>query len=161
MPQLNRLFVYGTLKRGEPNYNFMTSGENGTAKFVGPATTVQKFPLVIASKYNVPFLLHKEGTGHNIAGEVFDVDNSLLSTLDELEGHPHFYTRVKYDVVIDHEDIKNNGTQTTENCWIYLLKTFNASMLNLTYMSNYSAYGPHGLEYVKSENLTSIDDIDL
>ncbi|GAB6019341.1 hypothetical protein CHUAL_000933 [Chamberlinius hualienensis] len=154
----NRLFVYGTLKRGEPNYKFMTDGEKGKAVFIGPATTNQKWPLIIASKYNIPFLLYKEGTGNFIEGEVFDVDNALLSTLDALEGHPHFYERLQYDVTIKPEDA--NATESVHKCWIYILKTFKPSLLNREYYANYSAFGSHGLEYVTSENLNSADDID-
>ena len=53
------VFVYGTLKKGEPNHSFMSS-----STFVSEATTCEKFPLVIASKFNIPFLLNKPGVGH-------------------------------------------------------------------------------------------------
>jgi len=52
------VFTYGTLKRTEPNHHYMEKAE-----FVFEATTIQKFPLVIASKYNIPFALYKPGYG--------------------------------------------------------------------------------------------------
>jgi gamma-glutamylaminecyclotransferase len=33
------VFVYGTLKRGEPNHGWMTDPENGTHSFVGEGST--------------------------------------------------------------------------------------------------------------------------
>ena len=61
---LQRVFVYGTLKRGEPNHYLISNSENGYAKFLGLGKTLKKYPLVIATKYNIPFLLKKVGIGH-------------------------------------------------------------------------------------------------
>ena len=60
-------------------------------KFITAAQTVIKYPLVIASKYNIPFLLDHPGFGHLIQGEVYEVDDLLLQILDDFEGHPEFY----------------------------------------------------------------------
>ena len=60
-------------------------------KFITSAQTVIKYPLVIASKYNIPFLLDHPGFGHLIQGEVYEVDDLLLQILDDFEGHPEFY----------------------------------------------------------------------
>ena len=56
--QLHVVFVYGTLKKNEPNHHYLS-----TATFKYQANAVDKFPLVIASKYNIPFLLDKPGEG--------------------------------------------------------------------------------------------------
>ena len=58
------LMVYGTLKKGQPNGFEMTDLKTGRADFVGRVRSIQSFPMVIASKYNIPCLLPKEGTGH-------------------------------------------------------------------------------------------------
>lgn len=58
------VFVYGTLKKGEPNHNVMTDPNTGIHEFVGVGHTVEKFPLIIASKFNIPFLLNDAGKGH-------------------------------------------------------------------------------------------------
>jgi len=63
----HKVFVYGTLKRNEPNYDLITNKENGEATFLGAAVTTEKYPLVIASRYNIPFVLDKAGTG-NVSG---------------------------------------------------------------------------------------------
>ncbi len=57
---LTKVFFYGTLKRNEPNYEYVVEKN---AKFVGEATTVSKFPLIVATNINLPFLLDKEGYG--------------------------------------------------------------------------------------------------
>ena len=54
------VFVYGTLKKNEPNHDMYLS----TSKFVTAANSIQKFPLVIASKYNVPFAIDQAGLGN-------------------------------------------------------------------------------------------------
>ena len=60
---LYRIFVYGTLKRGQPNHHVLTNERNGLAKWLGPARLVNKHPLVVAGRYNMPVLLDKEGEG--------------------------------------------------------------------------------------------------
>ena len=51
------VFVYGTLKTGEPNHYWFEDKSHGYSCLVGQAETVDKFPLVIATKYNLPMLL--------------------------------------------------------------------------------------------------------
>jgi len=60
---LHRVFVYGTLKRGEPNHGIIKDTANGHAKFLGFGRTTIPYPLLIATKYNIPFLLKKPNTG--------------------------------------------------------------------------------------------------
>lgn len=62
--KMEPVFVYGTLKRNQPNNYHLNDSKNGCAIFKSPANTLQKYPLVISTKYNIPFLLLKEGTGH-------------------------------------------------------------------------------------------------
>lgn len=57
------IFVYGTLKKGQPNYFRLQDSKFGVASFLGEAKLAKKYPMVIASKYNIPFLLAKEGDG--------------------------------------------------------------------------------------------------
>ena len=55
--------MYGTLKRGQPNYFRLLESLNGVAKFMGEAKLTKKYPLVVASRRNVPLLLDREGEG--------------------------------------------------------------------------------------------------
>ena len=38
--------------------------QNGKATLLATAETVNKYPLVVTTKFNIPFLLAAEGTGH-------------------------------------------------------------------------------------------------
>lgn len=90
---LKRVFVYGTLKKGEPNHHWLTNRENGVARFVARGSTVVKFPLVIGTRYNIPFLLAKPGVGNHIQGEIYEVDDNMFGQLDVLEDYPRYYDR--------------------------------------------------------------------
>lgn len=64
MSQLYQVFVYGTLKTGQPNNHVMHTLANGEAKLIGTGRTVSRYPLVISSQYNIPFLLYRPDHGH-------------------------------------------------------------------------------------------------
>ena len=71
-----RLFVYGSLKRGQPNH-----GELGEARFLGSARTAPSFALREIAGY--PALVSGDRA---IAGELFEISLDALPTLDEFEG---------------------------------------------------------------------------
>lgn len=98
LKRLTKVFVYGTLKKGEPNHHWLTAEKNGVAKYVGGGTSLIKLPLVVATKYNIPFLLNVPGSGHRISGEVYEVDDQMLLNLDDLEDYPKLYKRVSVDI---------------------------------------------------------------
>lgn len=98
---ITKVFVYGTLKKGEPNHHWLTEVKNGVAKLIGSGTSEKKFPLLIATKYNIPFLLNKVGTGHCIKGEIYEVDGQMLLNLDDLEDYPKLYDRIQINVKTD------------------------------------------------------------
>jgi len=57
---LTKVFVYGTLKKNQPNYHVLTSRN---AQFVDEALTIEKWPLIIGASTNLPFLLYRKGVG--------------------------------------------------------------------------------------------------
>jgi len=60
----HRVFLYGTLKQGQPNHlNLYSPTIGGRLKFVGRARSTQAFPLVVATRWNIPFLLYEPGKG--------------------------------------------------------------------------------------------------
>ena len=63
------VFVYGTLKSGEPNHHVLQDPSNGKKELVGVGETASKYPLVVASRYNIPYLLDAAGTGLNVKGK--------------------------------------------------------------------------------------------
>mmetsp|Transcript_15813 Transcript_15813/g.45079 ORF Transcript_15813/g.45079 Transcript_15813/m.45079 type:complete len:323 (+) Transcript_15813:87-1055(+) len=117
------LFVYGTLKRGLTNYDrYLAVAEaNGKAAFVGEGTLTVRLPMVLRPKdmpptTQAPILMDKEGTGHHIPGEVFEVDRSTLEAMDILErvGLPNGYVRRAMDVRL------KGGEERIVSCMTYL-----------------------------------------
>lgn len=90
---LFKVFVYGTLKKSLPNHYWLKDPENGYAKYQCDGKTITKFPLIIATKYNIPFLLNVPETGNNINGEIYLINESMLHNLDKLEDYPQLYDR--------------------------------------------------------------------
>eukprot|EP00871_Galdieria_phlegrea_P002356 jgi/Galph1/3120/GphlegSOOS_G1790.1 len=101
------VFSYGTLKRGFPNSSFM----KGT--FQGEAITVDRFPLVVGTSMNVPFLLPFPKTGNQVKGEVYDVTEEELEFLDDFEAvNQGLYYR---DIV----KLNMLDRDSLVNCWAY------------------------------------------
>lgn len=95
-------FVYGTLKRGFGNYWLMEELLAGAhAHFLGLACTRRRFPLV-CGPFQVPFLLPSPSpSGHNVHGELYEVDAFAISRLDDLEGVTHgHYERRAIDIFL-------------------------------------------------------------
>lgn len=76
----HRVFVYGTLKRGFPNHGLMRA-----ATFVDTGLTVERYPMIIQGRGFSPVMLPEAGQGHRIVGEIWEVDDTQLAALDELE----------------------------------------------------------------------------
>lgn len=91
--KLIKVFVYGTLKNGQPNHHWLTTPSNGYAKFLCLGRTIEKLPLVIGTRYNIPFLLNRINFGHRISGEIYEVDEQSFANLDILEDYPKWYGR--------------------------------------------------------------------
>ena len=139
--ELHKVFVYGTLKQNQPNHYMLQNGGPDLedfkssknqifqpAQFICKAKTTEKYPLVIASKFNIPYLLDKPGTGHQIQGEIYQIDDLLLKILDDFEGHPNYYLRRK-------ESVMHNLSK--EKCWTYFLPKFKVELLELQFLSDY------------------------
>lgn len=152
--QMTKIFVYGTLKKGQPNYPRMLDSANGKASFLGRASTIDKFPLVIAGKYNIPFLLNIPGQGHHVQGEVYSVDDQMLAFLDRFESTPDMYQRTLVKLKVEEWVEEAGGAQTpgsTMEAFVYSTTTYKPEWVQLPSFENYDAYGDHGLEYVTRE----------
>lgn len=65
------VFVYGTLKKGQPNNFLLNDKTKGIAMFLGKAKLIDKYPLVVVARLvatdvtytNAPILLLKKGVG--------------------------------------------------------------------------------------------------
>ncbi|XP_053669703.1 putative gamma-glutamylcyclotransferase CG2811 [Anopheles nili] len=133
MSTLRRVFVYGTLKRGEPNHHWLTDVTNGKARFIAKGHTTVRYPLVVASPYNIPFLLDVPGRGHFIAGEIYEVDDPMLSRLDVLEDYPKLYDR-RPEVI---QRVEAADGTAEESCLIYLMKSFPKQLLEKPMLEEY------------------------
>ncbi|XP_049521796.1 putative gamma-glutamylcyclotransferase CG2811 isoform X1 [Dermacentor silvarum] len=148
------VFVYGTLKMGETNHKVLTNPDNGRSTLVGQARTLKKWPLVLVSSYEIPCLLPCEGVGHEICGEVYQVDDRMLNVLDCLESHPHFYVRSQEDVMllpppkstgasIEETTPPSENSSLTEagdrrKAWIYFVRKFELELLSLPKVVRYT-----------------------
>ncbi|KTF89484.1 hypothetical protein cypCar_00048551, partial [Cyprinus carpio] len=105
----HHVFVYGTLKKGQPNHSIINNRTIGQAEFLAHARTVERYPLVIATKNNYPFLLNVPGTGQRVHGELYSVDQKMLDFLDEFEECPELYqrTKVRLEVQDGDGDVEN------------------------------------------------------
>ncbi|XP_045481657.1 putative gamma-glutamylcyclotransferase CG2811 isoform X2 [Harmonia axyridis] len=150
MDVYHKVFVYGTLKTGEPNHHVFKGNMEGRYKLLCDAATVEKYPLIIGTKYNIPFLLQEPGTGHNVKGELYEVDDKVLTVLDELEDHPNFYVREEVDVI-------SSKDSNIHKAWIYFIKNFQRRLLNNIMLECYTNNG-QSPKYVESEEAT-LDDL--
>ncbi len=86
------VFVYGTLRRGEPNSRLLNS-----SKYI---TKTQTVDYCLMSGNGIPFVCkkpddYKGNCAAPVVGEVFKVTRRVLNALDRLEGHPTWYCREK------------------------------------------------------------------
>jgi len=89
-----KVFVYGTLRRGQPCELESTHGRGETCEYRGRATIPGR---IYSLSDNFPALV--EGEDGTVVGEVYRISNRVLERLDAYEGYPHFYQRKCYHTV--------------------------------------------------------------
>ncbi|XP_067298329.1 gamma-glutamylaminecyclotransferase C-like isoform X2 [Pseudorasbora parva] len=139
-----QVFVYGTLKKGQPNHFRMLDAAKGRAEFVAQARTVERYPLVIATKYNIPFLLNVPGTGQRVYGEIYSVDQKMLKFLDEFEMTPKMYQRTTVQLEVqdgpaEQENAPKPGSLI--EAFVYSTTTYEPDWLQKQTYESYDAYG--------------------
>ncbi|XP_067890325.1 gamma-glutamylaminecyclotransferase-like isoform X2 [Heterodontus francisci] len=141
--KMSTVFVYGTLKKGQPNHHYMTDGTKGKGKYCGKGWTDQKYPLVIARQYNIPFLLNVPGMGQEVTGEIYLVDDQLLQFLDEFESCPEMYQRTPVGIHIQKWEDGNDTLGVKPDidgilmCFMYSTTTYEPDWLKLPYYNDY------------------------
>ena len=78
---MHRVLVYGTLKKGFPLHR---QGLGDTPKCLD-CRTVERFPMFIAGPWYAPMLMNEPGSGRQVRGELYEVDDAGLARLDGLE----------------------------------------------------------------------------
>ena len=101
-----KVFVYGTLKSGESNNPIMIGCG---ADFLTRARTLEPRKLVI---HGLPYLNPPEIEGGVcVEGEIWEIPETMIWRLDQLEGHPAWYKRV--------EDWFVDGSGDKWKAWVY------------------------------------------
>ena len=93
---LHRIFVYGTLKQGFPNFHI-----NRGRRVSGGFVTRQRYPLFILGDTRLPWMVQQPGVGHAVTGELYEVDDDGLAAMDVLEqiDEPGWYHRETIEVL--------------------------------------------------------------
>jgi gamma-glutamylaminecyclotransferase len=96
MPTL--IFVYGTLKEGFPNFSL-----NPGRRIPGSFRTRQPFPFYVVQlpvEERAPWLVNSPGQGVQVSGQVFEVDDATLQSMDTFEevGVPSGYVRLALEL---------------------------------------------------------------
>jgi gamma-glutamylaminecyclotransferase len=76
-----RLFVFGTLKRGFPLHEKLM----GDSRLVGAYRTVQRYPMLVAGPWFAPMMLNRPGEGLRVHGELYEIADASIATLDSVE----------------------------------------------------------------------------
>lgn len=125
LDDVNLLFTYGTLKRGERAHDRLIKDAGG--EFVGPALTMTRF-VMFSSGYPMIFL---NGNGHYVEGEVYRLSKKTMEHCDSYEGYPILYKRSKFVVRL----AKDNKIEEMGGVWIYFRPDLTG------FLSNKNSYG--------------------
>jgi gamma-glutamylcyclotransferase (GGCT)/AIG2-like uncharacterized protein YtfP len=83
-----KLFVYGTLKRGEPRAAHLRE-----ATYLGTVQTAPHFRLYHPLRADYPCLVRVARNGVIVEGELYEVCQETLERLDRVEGVPDLFVR--------------------------------------------------------------------
>ena len=130
-PMTDHYLSYGMLT--DPG--IMTRGE-----FLGGARLLGYRPEMLAFANIVP------DRAHEFRGVLWGINRSILRELDQVEGFPDFYTRIRVDVLRDKD-------RQPVNAWVYMMTPDSRlSMINRAPSRNYlrsvrNGYSHAGLPY--------------
>ncbi|MDH4260278.1 MAG: gamma-glutamylcyclotransferase [Gammaproteobacteria bacterium] len=90
-----RVFVYGTLKEGFPNF-----GTNTGTRIPGAFVTTDRYPLYLVGERHSPWMVNTFGEGEPVVGQVFEVKPEVLGRMDILQrvSAPDGYERIQITV---------------------------------------------------------------
>lgn len=100
---MNYVFVFGTLKKGFPNFN----QNKGT--YFGEYETLDAYPLYLVGERHSAWMVADKGQGHPVKGQVFQIDDAGLALMDKLErtheedGYQRVALKVKPSKVVSSE----------------------------------------------------------
>jgi gamma-glutamylaminecyclotransferase len=90
-----RVFVYGTLKEGFPNF-----GPNTGTRIPGVFVTKDRYPLYLVGERHSPWMVNTPDKGERVVGQVFEVKPEVLERIDILQrvSAPDGYERIQITV---------------------------------------------------------------
>ena len=114
----HRVFVYGTLMTGMHNhFRLNNTGVRLLTKLDGANGAFEMRTRITNAGYPAPVVITEGEQENQIRGEVYEVSNQMLITLDRLEGHPEVYRRET--VRVGYTTLP--GEQwASENMWMYI-----------------------------------------
>ena len=91
-----RVFVFGTLKEGFPNF-----ATNTGTRMPGVFVTKERYPFYLVGERHSPWLVNLPGQGEQVVGQVFEVTPEVLARMDVLErvGEADGYERIQVAVL--------------------------------------------------------------
>ena len=115
-PERSRVFVYGSLKRGQPNHHWLAGAPwLGEARLdsvqlfdLGPFPMAVGIAVELGVELGVALTRSTPNGQHPLHGELYRVDGATLDRLDRLEGAPRLFER--------HWLPLSDGA----NAWVYL-----------------------------------------
>lgn len=107
--KLTKVFVYGTLKRGQSNHSLLED-----SKFLGEYSAKD---MHIINTNNYPYAYEEEGL--QAIGELYEVNKKTMEALDTLEGYPSHYYRKEVTVQPFRHILDESKA---EKAWIYYLR---------------------------------------
>lgn len=120
MISLHKVFVYGTLMRGERNHHLL-DGE-GAELVCATQTASAEFQMVVNPSSSSPDKwtpsVYRIADGFHIAGELYHVNDKVLDNLDELEAVGVNYDREEIDL--------HDGTRA----WMYLKRDYSNGIVD-------------------------------
>jgi len=84
------LFLYGTLMTGQRRNFYLT---RDGAKCLGDARTAPRYALFHPLRTDYPCMVEDEREGVSVEGELWEVPEQCLQTLDAVEGAPALFQR--------------------------------------------------------------------
>lgn len=114
MSRRNYVFVYGTLRHGQGNWDWALKNKSdmiGYAYTPGEMYTLGGFPGVILPTTD------DRANGKTVRGEVFACDDETLRVLDRLEGEGRMYHR--RTVAVTYTSLVTNDPEPPTNVFIY------------------------------------------
>jgi len=97
-----KIFVYGSLMKGFPNHHHLYD-----SKLIVKTITREKYHMFSLGAF--PAVVESIDTGH-IFGEVYEVNDNVLATLDLIESNGSFYERKEISLV-----------DVDEPAWLYFI----------------------------------------